>query len=332
MRRDRHTEVPSPGGSCQGPCTVRWQRLVLPCFAGSARVALRSTGVGHTLVGSTSVVLGLWLAGCAPTARLPAKALALNRDGAMALSQGNLTMAEARVALALEYSPRFTEAWVNLGLIELERGNFERARRALVKARDLNPDLPAPHHALGFLADQEGNGLDAEGHYRAALRVDPGFVPARFNLARRLFERGALEDAREQFLRLTQVAPDFAEGWAGLCESLLRLERIDDAEDVLGAAVARFGRTPTLTVLDARLLLERGAFADAEEKLEPLIDGSDRHQVAEALAWIAIARLGEGDGVGAVEAAGRALALDPRLDVARFALLSVRVQEAPSRR
>jgi len=246
--------------------------------------------------------------------------------------RGDLPLAEARIALALEYSPRFTEAWVNLGLIELERANFQRARRALTKARDLNPDLPAPHHALGLVAEREGRSGEAEGHYRAALKVDPGFAPARVNLARLLFDRGALEDAREQFLRLTQVAPDLADGWAGLCESLLRLQRIDDADDVLGDAIARFGRTPRLVVMDARLLLQRSAFSDAEERLEPLTDDPNRAQAAEALAWLAIARLGEGDSVGAVAAARRALAIDPGLDVARFALRAVQATETPSAR
>lgn len=271
------------------------------------------------------VVLAPVLAGCAQAVPLPAKAIALNRDGAVALSRGDLSIAEARVALALEYSPRFTEAWVNLGLIELQRGNFDRARHAFVKARDLNPDLPVPHHALGLLADHEGLGAEAENHYRAALEVDPGFAPARINLARRLFDRGAYEEAREHFLRLTQVAPDLAESWAGLCDSLLHLKRIDDAGDVLAGAIARFGRTSRFAVIEARLLLQRNAFADAEEKLEPLTDDPDRLQAAAAFAWLAVARLGEGDASGAVDAARRALELDPDADVARFALRSASV-------
>lgn len=281
---------------------------------------------------STVVFLVASLSGCAASAPLPAKAIALNRDGAIAFSRGDLALAEARVALALEYSPRFTEAWVNLGLVELQRANFEGARRAFVKARDLNPDLPVPHHSLGLLAEREGREREAEGHYRAALKVDPGFAPARINLARLLFDRGALEDAREQFLRLTQVAPDFAEGWAGLSESLIRLGRLDDADEALGDAIVRFGGTPRWVLIDARLLLQRGAFADAEERLEPLTDNPDRGLAAEAFAWTAIARLGNGDPVGAAAAALRALALDPRLDLARFALRSAQTSGGYSAR
>src|SRR5581483_6763194 len=128
-------------------------------------------------------------AACAASVPLPQRAIELNATGARALATGDLSAAEASLSVALEYSPRFVEAWVNLGYVELRRGNFEQARRDLVKARDLNPDVPAPHHALGLVADKQGRGGEAEGHYRAALAVDPGFAPARANLARRLYAR-----------------------------------------------------------------------------------------------------------------------------------------------
>ncbi|MDP8998773.1 MAG: tetratricopeptide repeat protein [Myxococcota bacterium] len=268
------------------------------------------------------------LVACVHPAPLPAKAIALNRDGAAAMAAGDLEKAEARVALALEYNPRFTEAWVNLGIIEMDRGNFQRALRDFVKARDLNPDLPAPHHALGLLADREGHITEAEKYYRAALKVDPGFAPARINLARRLFEEGLLEEAREQFLRVTQVAPEFVDGWTGLCETLLRLRRSDEAEEVLAHAHEHFGAHPNVALLDARFLLRRSAFADAAERLAPLCALPDRHQASAALSWLAIARLGEGDVQAASEAAERARSLDPDDAVARYALQMVRANAA----
>jgi Tfp pilus assembly protein PilF len=272
----------------------------------------------------TSVVVPAFhlflVASCARAAPLPAKAIELNRQGAAALAAGDLERAEAQVALALEYNPRFTESWVNLGLIEMNRGNFERAQRDFVKARDLNPDLPAPHHALGLLADRRGCWLEAEKYYRAALKVDPGFAPARINLSRLLFGRGAFEEAREQFLRVTEVASEFVEGWAGLCETLLRLQRTQDAHEVLVHARAILGSRPALELLEARLLLRRGAYGQAVERLEPLSRNPDGAQASSALSWLAIARLGEGDARGAAQAAQRAASMDADNEVARYAL------------
>lgn len=258
-----------------------------------------------------------WLAaGCSTVPPLPPKALELNQNGAAALAAGDLTTAEARFAVALEYSPRFTEAWVNLGYVELRRGNLERARKHFVKARDLNPDLAAPHHALGLLADRRDISKEAEGHYRQALKVDPGFVPARSNLARRLFQRGAFEESREQYLRLTQVEPDAMAGWLGLAECLLRLDREGEADDVIGRARLRFGDPPELVMLVARQMLRREAFAEAEEVLAPLTDDADRPRAAAAWAWIGVARLARGDRAGAHAAAREARALDDQNGVA----------------
>jgi tetratricopeptide (TPR) repeat protein len=267
------------------------------------------------------LLVGVDAAGCASTP-LSVKAIELNRDGAAALASGDLETAEARFALALEYSARFTEAWVNLGLVELRRGNFERALRDFVEARDLNPDLPAPHHSLGLLADRQGDGARAESHYRAALRVDPGFAPARVDLARRLFERGAFEEAREQFLRVTQVAPDFPEGWSGLSETYLRLDRVDDAAVAVAHGVDRVGRRPVFSVLRARVLLRRADFAAAEAELTTSAlagVGADPTLEAEALAWLSIARLARGRIAAGCEAAARALAVDAEDGVARLA-------------
>ncbi|HEX4447562.1 MAG TPA: tetratricopeptide repeat protein [Polyangiaceae bacterium] len=257
---------------------------------------------------------------CASAAPLPARAIELNAAGARAVAEGNLPLAEARLSVALEYSPRFVEAWVNLGYVELGRGNFEQARRDFVEARDLNQDIPTPHHALGVLADRQGRGDEAEDHYRAALKVDPGFAPARANLARRLFERGRFDEAREQFARLVEVAPDTLDGWVGEAETLRRLGREGDAEALVDRARDRFGDAPGLRLLLARAQVERGEWREAEALLAPLVGGTDRARAGAAWSWIAIARLGRGDTGGANAAVREALTIDRDDAVARYAL------------
>lgn len=260
------------------------------------------------------------LLGCAGTVPLPKKALALNAAGAAALAQGDLSTAEARLSVAIEYSPRFVEAWVNLGYVELRRGNFEQARRDLIKARALNHDIPAPHHALGLLADEQGDGEEAERCYRRALEVDPGFAPARANLARRLFLRGQYENAREQFQRLHEVAPDRAEGWAGEAESLRELGRDAEAERVVDRARGVLGDAPELMLLVARDRMAQGAWSEAEAILARLTGDRDRGRAGAAWAWIAVARVGRGDAEGARQAAEAALAIDRSDPVAVYAL------------
>jgi tetratricopeptide (TPR) repeat protein len=265
--------------------------------------------------------LALQAAACAHAAPLPPKAVELNRKGAEALAGGDLTEAEARLGVALEYNPRFTEAWVNLGLVELKRANFDRARADLKRAVRLNADLPTPHHGLGLVADEQGRPKEAEAHYRDALKVDPGFAPARVNLGRLLFARGAFEEAREQFLRLTQIAPDSVEGWCGLVETLWRLGRYEEGNVHLAAGHKKVGDVPAIVVLRARQALRDGDAADAETWLEPITQAENRLQAGDAWAWLSVARLTQGDRAGAGRAAHQATRLDPTNAVAAFVVM-----------
>jgi protein O-GlcNAc transferase len=266
-----------------------------------------------------AVPIWLWLAGCTGSAPLPAKAVALNRAGAEALARGDLETADARLNLALEYSPRFVEALVNQGLVELQRGNFDRAQELITRARRLNADVAQPHHALGVLAERRARPDDASKHYYDALAVDPGFAPSRANLARLLFNAGMLEEALVQFKRLVEIAPDSPEAAQGLAETLLRLGRVDEAEVVTRAACARFPDSPQLTVLAARSLLRQGKVARAVDLLSPLGYGRDE-VAANALSWLATAELLRDDPRRAIGAAKRALELEPTSPVATYAM------------
>lgn len=264
-------------------------------------------------------LIGLLLVACSGVAPLPPQALALNRAGAEALAQGDLETADARLSLALEYSPRFVEALVNQGLVELQRGNFERARELIARARRLNPDVAQPHHALGVLAERQARPDDASRHYYDALAVDPGFAPSRANLARLLFDAGMLNEAWVQFKRLVEAAPDSVEAHQGLAETLLRLGRVEEAEAVTRDAQQQFPDSPELVVLAARAELRRGRVARAVELLSPLGYGRD-DVAANALGWLATAELLRGDARRAVGAAKRALALEPDSPVATYAM------------
>jgi Flp pilus assembly protein TadD len=85
-------------------------------------------------IAALALALSIWGFACAGSAPLPAKALELNRAGVDALAAGDLETADARFSLALEYNPNFVDALTNQGLVELQRGNFERARQLLTRA------------------------------------------------------------------------------------------------------------------------------------------------------------------------------------------------------
>ena len=270
-------------------------------------------------IAAIALSLPIFCFACAGTAPLPPKALALNEAGVAALAAGDLETADARFSLALEYNPKFVDALTNQGLVELERGNFERARQLLTRARRLNPDVAQPHHALGVLAERERRPDLASRDYYEALRVDPGFAPSRANLAHLLYDGGLYEEALLQFRRLVEVAPDATAARVGLAATLLHLERVTEAGSVIESALALDAANPELSILAARLEIRRGEFEAAIARLSPL--GEARSELAvHALAWLAAAQLAHGQPEAAVRAAERAIALSPDDALASYAL------------
>jgi Flp pilus assembly protein TadD len=270
-------------------------------------------------IAAIALSLPIFLFACAGTAPLPPKALALNEAGVAALLAGDLETADARFSLALEYNPKFVDALTNQGLVELQRGNFERARQLLTRARRLNPDVAQPHHALGVLAERERRPDLASREYYEALRVDPGFAPSRANLSHLLYAGGLYEDALVQFRRLVEVAPEVTAAHVGLAATLLHLERVPEARAVVESALATAPDDPELAILAARLEIRRGEFAAAIARLSPLSHARSDLAV-QALAWLAAAELAQGRPEAAVSAAERAIALRPDDALASYAL------------
>jgi len=270
-------------------------------------------------IAAIALALPVLCLACTGTAPLPPKALALNEAGVAALAAGDLETADARFSLALEYNPKFVDALTNQGLVELQRGNFERARQLLTRARRLNPDVAQPHHALGVLAERERRPDLASRSYYEALRVDPGFAPSRANLAHLLYDGGLFEDALVQFKRLVEVAPDVIAAHAGLAATFLHLERVSEASEVIANALAVAPDDPELAILAARLEIRRAQYDAAIARLVPITRGRSELAV-HALAWLAAAELAQGRPQEAVGAAERAIALAPNDALASYAL------------
>jgi Flp pilus assembly protein TadD len=270
-------------------------------------------------IAAIALTLPFFAFACAGTAPLPPKALALNEAGVAALAAGDLETADARFGLALEYNPNFVDALTNQGLLELQRGNFERARQLLTRARRLNPDVAQPHHALGVLAERERRPDQASRNYYEALRVDPGFAPSRANLAHLLYAGGLYEEALLQFKRLVEVAPDVTAAHVGLAATLLHLQRVAEASVVIENALAADPDNPELAILVARLEIRKGELDAAIARLSPLTDARSDLAV-HALAWLAAAQVARGRLHEAVAAAERAIALAPDDALASYAL------------
>ncbi len=270
-----------------------------------------------------SVLCGAALA-CTGRAPLPPRAVELNESGARALAEGDLETADARLSVALEYSPHFVEALVNLGLVEVARGNFTRARTLLERARRLNPDVAQPHHALGILSERERRPDQASQHYRDALAVDPGLRGAG-QPGPVALRRGPIRRRAARVQEADGSRPEAAVGHSGLAESLLRLGRVAEAERVIDAASKRFPDDGALVLLRARSALRHGEPERARALLLPSARPATTSRRGRC-SWLAVVELSQGHRTEAERFARRSLLLDPEDGLARHVLLGTRLE------
>jgi tetratricopeptide (TPR) repeat protein len=103
---------------------------------------------------------------------------------AAALAKKNkLAQAEEHFERAIALRPEFGEAYANLGLLLMNAGRYAEAQRRLERARDLMEESPELHAGLATTAEHLGDPRAAIRHYRAALRLRPGWKQPANNLA-----------------------------------------------------------------------------------------------------------------------------------------------------
>src|SRR6266446_9541075 len=114
-----------------------------------------------------------------------------------------------RAALKLE--SQNWEAHYNLALALLKTGDRSGAKKELQTAIQQKPDSVSSHFALGSLFESDNKLDEAAEEFKAALKIDPHFVPASLKLSQVLTSEGkpaaaiaCLEDALKQSLAADQ--------------------------------------------------------------------------------------------------------------------------------
>lgn len=99
-----------------------------------------------------------------------------------AMHQGRDDEALALLHQLAERYPLLSGPWVNIGLIQLRRQQFQEAEQSLQKALATNSRNPYAHNALGLALRHQGRFDEALAHYQHAVELDPLYARAHFNL------------------------------------------------------------------------------------------------------------------------------------------------------
>ena len=140
--------------------------------------------------------------------------------GELLLAGGDGDEAESRLRAALQIDPDLADARQNLARLLIWRGLepaqdrracFASARREILHLLEAAPDRPAAHHDLGFLEYLEGDFAGAEASYRRATELDPRSGEAHHGLCISLARLGRCDEAVASCARCLEVNPGLEE-------------------------------------------------------------------------------------------------------------------------
>jgi Flp pilus assembly protein TadD len=163
------------------------------------------------------------LAAARPPLRLPLAAAAVLLLSLLGVLTANQVRTWRDSATLYRHALAVTrDNWVahnNLGVVLARAGDGAGAFRHLSAAISINPDYAAAHNNLGnVFLDHLHNSGRAIACFREALRLDPGFSGARFNLGRALLVAGDHEGARAEYRALLAIDPAQAQRLARLLD------------------------------------------------------------------------------------------------------------------
>ena len=138
---------------------------------------------------------------------------------------------------AIEKDPYLTASYLNIGNFYLINGDYANSMIYLKKLVSFNPDMASASASLGTVYERQNKIEDAVIEYNKALKIDPGNLEERYNLAN-IYGRLKNPLALEHFKMLVRDHPDYGPGHYGLGVSYLifRPDRIDMVREHLETA------------------------------------------------------------------------------------------------
>lgn len=176
-------------------------------------------------------------------------------------------------------NPRAWMAQNNLGLLYMDRGEWEPAARHLRAALLANPQHYEALNNLGNVLFQLGDGAGAQSCYERALALQPRLLVAHVNLGSVHEKAGRLDEAERCYRAALTLGPDAPDAHARLAQLLESQEKISEAIEHFERALQ--AHTPELSEhvkfiqqRAARMLSDRRwraarLYLDAVEPLAP---------------------------------------------------------------
>jgi superkiller protein 3 len=171
-----------------------------------------------------------------------------------------LELAAANITKAKSINPDAVPVLLTSGILQQLHGWYEQAARDFSRAAELEPNNSEAWRLLALSYENMSRTEEAVVTYRKAIKAQPNYYRHYLEFGHFYFFRSDFRQSEELYRRVTTIAPNLADGHAGLGLALMEQGRFQEAETSLLRAL-RLSRTP-------QILLNVGGFYYEEEKFE----------------------------------------------------------------
>lgn len=152
--------------------------------------------------------------------KYPTHSDALHLLGVIALERNDYDKALNLIKRAIINYPKAASYYNNLGLACHKKGLHDEAVRAYRKALEVDPAYSEAHNNLGTLLKDKGDLIGAVACFEAATRINTGFSVAYYNLGTVLNDQGYIPAAIVAYKKALSINPGFVQAHSNLLYTL----------------------------------------------------------------------------------------------------------------
>lgn len=224
---------------------------------------------------------------------------------------GNIEKAISKYRLAISLNPEYDQAMNNLGNLLKDQGKNEEAEQLLRKAVEIRPDFAAAWMNLGIVQAALKKPREAEQSYHEALRHRRKYPDCYYNLGNLYLDMGQHQMALNAWRNATLLKPKHLNAWSNMVILLDNIEKLEQAEMVGKEAVKLFPNDPTPYFNLANVMGKADRYKESEQYFLKAIQLSGNSPVAKMYANLGVLYHRWDKPAEAERAYMKALELDP---------------------